>query len=262
VPDVHNLAYIDPQAQLAEDVKIGPFCYVESDTEIGSGTVLDSHVTIKRHTKMGSNNYVGQGTILGGKPQDRRYDDEVSYLLIGDDNVFREYVTIHRASGEGKTTYVDNRCYVMGYCHVGHNCHIHDDVTIANYTGVSGHVTIEQQANIGGMTGIHQFCRIGKVAMVGGMSRIVQDCPPYMVTSGDEQEVRDINAIGLRRIGVTPEQRVTLHRACKLLFKSQLGLSNAIELVKKEIPSTPELEYLLRFMERRFRGTNGRGDQQ
>lgn len=258
----HPLAIIDPGALIADDVRIGPFCIVEADTEIGSGTVLESHVTIKSHTKIGKNNVFAQGAVMGGDPQDRRYKGETTYLEIGDENGFREYSTIHRATGEGKVTKIGNRCLIMGYCHVGHNCLIEDEVTIANYTGVSGHVTIETLVNIGGMTGIHQFARIGKISMIGGMSRITQDCPPFMVTSGGEkQEVRDINAVGLRRIGVTSDERMALHRACKLLFKSQLGLTNAIRLVREEIDSTPQLEYLLEFMERRFGATNGRGDQ-
>ena len=262
MPNIHPLAIVDPNAEIADDVRIGPFCFVEAKVKIGPGCVLDSHVTIKSNTIIGNNNVFGQGAILGGDPQDRHYKGEETFLEIGDDNAFREYVTIHRATGEGNSTKIANRCLIMGYCHVGHNCQIDDDVTIANYSGISGHVTIEQLVNVGGMTGIHQFCRIGKIAMVGGMSRITQDCPPYMVTSGGEkQEVRDINAIGLRRIGVTPEERMALHRACKLIFKSQLGLTNALNLVQEEIEITPHVAYLLEFMQRRFRSTNGRGDQ-
>lgn len=258
---IHASSVVDPGAQIGVDVEIGPFCYVERGVTLGDGTKLDSHVTVKGGTTLGKANFVGQGAIIGGDPQDRKYKGEPTFLTVGDDNVFREYVTIHRATGEGNSTIVGNRCYLMAFCHLGHNCHLMDDITMANQVGVSGHVTIESLANIGGMTGIHQFVRIGRVAMVGGMSRIVRDVPPFMLTEGMEQEVRDINAVGLRRIGVTPDARLALHKACKLMFKSQLGLTNAIATVRRELKITPEVEELITFIERIFQGKNGRGDQ-
>ncbi len=258
---IHPTSVVDPRAELAPDVVVGPFCYIEAGVVLGPGCLLDSHVTIKGGTTIGARNVVGQGAILGGDPQDRKYHGEPTYLVIGDDNVFREYVTIHRATGEGKTTTVGNRCYLMAFCHLGHNVTLHDDITMANNVGVAGHVTIENLANLGGMTGIHQFVRIGQVSMVGGMSRIVKDVPPYMLVEGMDQQVHDINAVGLRRIGVNPEARLALHKACKLLFKSQLGLTNAIITVRREVKSTPELETLIAFVERIFHGKNGRGDQ-
>ena len=250
-----------PHAELADDVEVGPFCLIEAGVVIGARTKLDSHATIKTGTTMGVDNVVSQGAVLGGDPQDRKFRDEQTFLHIGDRNVFREYVTVHRATGEGNATVVGNDNYLMAYCHLGHNVVTHDFVTIANNSGISGHVTIEELVTIGGMSGVHQFCRIGKVAMIGGMSRIVRDAPPFMLTEGANQEVHDINAIGLRRIGVTPQSRLALHKACKLLFKSQLGLTSSMETVRNELPQTPEVQYLLAFEERRFGGKNGRGDQ-
>jgi UDP-N-acetylglucosamine acyltransferase len=261
VPRVHPLAYVDPQAELADDVIVGPFCNVEAGVFIGAGSVLDSHATVKSGTTLGKNTRIGQGAVLGGDPQDRKYKDEPTYLVVGDDNVFREYVTVHRATGAELKTVIGNRNFLMAYSHIGHNATLHDDITIANSAGISGHVTIESMVTIGGMTGVHQYCRIGKVAMVGGMSRIVQDAPPFMISEGIPQEVHDINAVGLRRMGITPTARMGLHKACKLLFKSQLGLANAIELVRREVTVTPEVEYLLEFAARRYKGKHGRGDQ-
>lgn len=228
---------------------------------IGPGCHLDSHVTIKSGTTLGARNFVGQGAVLGGAPQDRRYAGEPTSVTIGDDNQIREYVTIHRATGEGKATRVGDRCFLMAFVHLGHNVTVHNDVTIANLVGVSGHVTIEEKVNIGGMTGIHQYVRIGRYAMVGGMSRIARDVPPFMLVEGVEQTVHDINAVGLRRMGVSPESRMALHKACKLLFKSQLGLSSAIATVRREVKMTPEVEEVIAFMERLYRGKSGRGDQ-
>ena len=252
---------MDSSAEIADDVTIGPFCDIEAGVKIGPGCVLHSHVTIKSGTTIGTNNEIAQGAIIGGDPQDRKYSGQPTFLEIGNDNVIREYVTIHRASREGKATRVGNNCYLMAFVHLGHDCDVHDHVTITNSCGISGHCTIEDMVTIGGFTALHQWVRVGKVAMVGGLSRIVKDVPPFMLTEGLDQVVHDINAVGLRRYGVTAENRLALHKACKLLFKSQLGLTNALETVRREVKITPEVEYLLNFEERRFRGKNGRGDQ-
>lgn len=261
MPQIHPTAAVDPTAELADDVVVGPFCLVEAGVVLGPGCRLESHATIRGNTTMGARNVVAQGAVLGGDPQDRKFAGEPTFLRIGDDNVFREYVTVHRATGEGKTTVVGNRCYLMAFVHLGHNVVLHDDVTIANSVGVSGHVTVESMVTIGGMTGFHQFVRVGRLAMVGGMSRIVRDVPPYTLVEGMDQQVRDINAVGLRRIGVTSEARLALHKAVKLLFKSQLNLTNAIDTVRREVRVTPEVEELITFLERLPQGKNGRGDQ-
>ncbi len=261
MPKIHPLSYVDPSAELADDVVVGPFCNIEGNVQIGAGCVLDSHVTIKGGTSLGSNNFMAQGVVLGGDPQDRKYHGEPTYLRIANDNVFREYVTIHRATGEGLSTVVGNDNFLMANVHLGHNVVLHDHITIANNSGVSGHVTIENLVTIGGMVGLHQFVRIGQVAMVGGFSRITRDIPPFMLSGGPEEEIRDINAIGLRRLGITPQSRMALHKACKLLFKSQLGLTNAMEIVRREVTMTQEVETLLAFEERRTKGKNGRQDQ-
>jgi UDP-N-acetylglucosamine acyltransferase len=261
VPTIHPTSFVDPKAELGPDVYVGPFCFVEAGAVIGAGSKLDSHVTIKHSTTIGTNNAFGQGSVIGGDPQDRKYKGEPTFLRIGNDNIFREYVTLHRATGEGNATTVGSNCFLMAYCHLGHNVSLHDGVTMANSVGVSGHVTIETLATIGGMVGIHQYARIGKVAMVGGFGRVVRDVPPFMLFDSTHEQVADINAVGLRRMGVTQQTRLALHRACKLLFKSQLGLSTALEAVRREIPSSDELEYLIAFLERLYRGKNGRGDQ-
>ncbi len=257
---IHPTSVVSTRAEIGQGVIIGPLCYVEDDVVIGDGTILDSHVTIKGGTRIGARNTIFQGAILGGPPQDRRYKDEPTFLTVGDDNVFREFVTIHRATGEGKATKVGNRCFIMANVHLGHNCDVHDDVTITNNVGCAGHVTIESLANLGGMTGVHQWVRIGRASMVGGMSRITRDVPPFCIVEGDNK-IWDINAIGLRRIGVTSEARLALHKAVKLLFKTQLGLSHAIEAVEREVPITAEVRELLTFVQRWFDGKNGRGDQ-
>jgi len=261
VPSIHPSALVDPSAELGKDVEVGAFCIVEAGAILGDGCVLEPHSMVTGRVSMGARNVVGYGSVIGGTPQDKKFQGEPTFVRIGDDNVFREYVTIHAATGEGNATVVGDRNYLMAYSHLGHNVTLHNDVTMANGVGIAGHVTVEDLANIGGMAGIHQYCRIGKVAMVAGMTRVVRDVPPFMIVQGENQEVHDINAVGLRRIGITPTARLSLHKACKLLYKSQLGLRNAMEIVQREVPASEEVEYLLAFEERRYGGKNGRGDQ-
>ncbi len=258
---IHRLAFVDPTADLGEDVEVGPYAIIEAGAIIGARTRVDGHGVVRTGTVLGTDNYVGTGCVLGGDPQDHGFKGEQTFLRVGDHNVFREYVTVHRATGEGMATVVGNHNLIMAYTHLGHNVTVGNNVNIANNVGVSGHVTIEDLANLGGMAGIHQYVRIGKVAMLGGMTRTVRDVPPFMTSSGHGQEVHDINAVGLRRLGVSPQERLALHRACKLLYRSQLGLTNAIETVRREVPLTDQVLYLLEFEQRRFKGKNGRGDQ-
>lgn len=258
---IHPLACVDSNAEIAADVEIGPFCVVEANVQIGAGTILESHVCIRGGTRLGEENKIAQGAILGGDPQFRSFSSEQnSMLVIGDRNVIREYVTIHRGSADGKQTRVGNDCFLMAYTHIGHDGNIGNGVTMANSVGLAGHVTVEDLVTFGGMAGVHQFARIGKAAMVGGMASITRDVPPFCIVA-NRDDVLDINAIGLRRIGVSAQNRLALHKAVKLLFKSELGLTNAIATVRREVPMTPEVEYLLTYEERRFRGKNGRGDQ-
>lgn len=261
MPKIHSLAVVSPKAILADTVEVGPFCVIEDDVEIGERCILDSHVVIKSGTRMGEDNYLAQGTILGGYPQYRNFDPSTpTLLIIGDRNVIREYVTIHRASKEGHATRVGNDNYLMANSHLGHDVTIHNNVTMANGAGLAGHVTVEDLVTIGGMTGVHQFARIGRAAMIQGMSGISRDVPPFTITA-ERDRIVDINAVGLRRSGVSQAARMALHKAVKILFKSELALTNAIAIVRREVPQTPEVDYLLAFEERRFNGKNGRGDQ-
>lgn len=261
MPQIHPLAFVDPKAELADDVIVGPFSFIEAGAQIGAGCILESHVTIRRWTQIGENNVFSQGSVIGGDPQAIHYKGQTTYLQIGNHNIFREYCTVHRAMVEGKTTVIGDHCMLMAYSHIAHDCRIQNHVTIANAVSVAGHVTIEERAFIGGMTGIHQFCRVGKVAMIGGFTKITRDVPPFTLVDGINEEIRDINAIGLRRLGIIQDSRLALHKAVKLLFKSKIGLASAIDLVRAEVPQTEEVKYLLAFEERRYGGRNGRGDQ-
>ncbi len=259
--EVHPTAIVDPSAALGNGVIVGPFTVIEAGAQIGDDSIIEAHAIVRHSTKIGARNVVGHGAVLGGDPQDRKYSGEPTFLEIGNDNVFREFVTVHRATGEGNKTVVGNNNFLMAFCHLGHNVVLHDNITMANNVGISGHVTVEEGVNIGGMTGVHQFVRIGKYAMVGGMSGVSRDVPPFMLTEGRDQRVYDINSVGLRRMGVEQTVRLALHKACKLLFRSEMGMTRAIEAVRREVEITPEVEYLLNFLQNVGGGRFGRQDQ-
>ena len=256
---IHPSAIIHPSVVLEPGVQIGPFCVIEEEAHIGANSVLHANVIVQKYTRIGKECEIHGGAILGGAPQDTKFKGEKSFLEIGDRNVIREFVTIHRASGEGQATRLGDRNMLMAYVHIGHNCEIGSGITIASYCGVSGHVTIDDSANISGVVGIHQFCRIGTLAMIGGVSGVVQDIPPYMLANGQRARVFDININGLRRAGVSPKVRGELRMAFKLLYRANFNQSQALEAILSEIPTSPELELLLNFIRESREGFNGRG---
>ncbi|MCS6918888.1 MAG: acyl-ACP--UDP-N-acetylglucosamine O-acyltransferase [Fimbriimonadales bacterium] len=255
---IHPTAVVHPTAELDDDVEIGPYAIVGANVRIGAGTTLGAHVIIEENTHIGRNNIIYHGAVLGAPPQDRKFKHEQSYLKIGNGNWIREYVTIHRASGEGQATVVGDGNFLMAYVHIGHNCIVGNGVVMANSVGVSGHCEIGDGANLGGMAGIHQFTRIGKLAMVGGMSRVVRDVPPFMIVEGSPAEVRGVNIVGLRRAGVPEPTRDALRKACRLMFLSKMNLSQAIERIRAELEMSEELSHLLEFVEQIRHGRNGR----
>jgi UDP-N-acetylglucosamine acyltransferase len=245
---VHETAIISADAELGTGVQIGAYSIVGSDVQIGDRTIVEPHVIIEPGTIIGSDCRICSGAILGGPPQDRKYKGERSLLTIGDRNIIREYVTIHRATGEDAATSIGNDNMLMAYCHIGHNCTLGNGIMMANMVGVSGHVTIEDKVTFGGMVGVHQFVRIGKLAMLGGYSKVVQDVPPFMMADGRPMKVYDLNVIGLRRNGVPAGVRAGLKQAYKLLYRSNLNLSQAIEMIENEIDPSTERDYLLEFV--------------
>ena len=258
---IHPTAIIDPQAELAPDVEVGPFCIVEGGTKIGAGSILESNVIIKRGTSLGRNCRLMPHVILGGEPQDLKFKGEQSFVQIGDNNVFREMVTIHRATGEGEATVLGDDNLLMAYAHFGHNCIVGNGNMISNSTGVSGHVTIEDRCVIGGFVGIHQFVHIGKMAMVGGLSKVVQDVPPFCIADGRPSKIHGLNIRGLRRNGVPPEERNQIGAAFKLLYRSGLNTSQALERIRQEVPNSETLDELISFINRVREGRLGRQDE-
>ena len=259
---IHALAHVHPSAELGRNVEIGPFCIVEEKVRIGDDTILHPHSMVLANTNIGSQCEIYPGAVLGGSPQDTKYDSEESYLNIGDRNTIREYVTIHRATGYQKATCLGDENMIMAYSHIGHNCTLGNHVMISNSVGVAGHVIIEDRVVVGGLTGIHQLVRVGELAMVGGYSKVAQDVPPFTTVDGRPTKVYGLNVIGLRRNGFSTERRAELKRAYRLLYRSNLNITQAMERIEQEIPASENLQYLLDFIRSMRDGRAGRQQDQ
>jgi UDP-N-acetylglucosamine acyltransferase len=259
---IHPTAIVHPSADLGVGVEIGPYSVIEADVKIGDNTRVEAHVVLGRYTTLGRDCEVGVSSVLGGLPQDYKFRGERTFLDIGDNNIIREFCTIHRASGEEESTTIGNNNMIMGYCHIAHNCKIGSYITMANMVGISGHAMVEDRVVFGGMVGIHQNVRIGKFAMIGGMSKVVQDVPPFMMADGRPSKVCDLNVIGLRRSGVTPRVRAGLRKSYKLLYRSNLNVTQAVEAIESQIEPSEELTYLLDFIKHIRCGHHGRQREQ
>jgi UDP-N-acetylglucosamine acyltransferase len=225
---IHPTAILSPRADVAGDARIGPYVVIEDYVVIGEGCEIAAHAVVKRFTTLGRGNRVYEHAVLGGEPQDIKFRNEPSRLIIGDDNLIREYATLHRASGEGEATRVGSRNFLMIGVHIAHNCSVGDDNVFANGAALAGHITVEDHVFLSNNVGCHQFVRLGRYAMVGGKSKIVQDVLPFFITDGNPARARGLNAVGLRRAGFPGEARRALKKAYQLLFRSALPLTDAL----------------------------------
>lgn len=255
---IHPTAIISPLAEVDEGVAIGAYSVIAESVRIGKDCNIHAHVVIEPQTYIDESCEIWPGAVLGGIPQDRKFKGENSRLVIGRNNIIRECVTIHRAAGAGEETRIGDDNLIMAYSHIGHNCTLGSGITMANMVGISGHAMIEDRVNIGGFVGIHQFARIGTLAMLGGYSKVVQDVPPYMMADGRPADVIDLNIIGLRRAGVSSVTRINLKQVYKLLYRSNMNVSQALSVIEADIPASPERDYLLDFMKNIRFGFGGR----
>lgn len=251
---IHGTALIDSGACLGTGVSVGPFAVVGPGVEIGAGTVIGPHAVIVQDTTVGSRCTVGAGAVLGADPQDLKYHGEPTCLEVGDQTTIREYATLHRGTSATGRTVVGQRCYLMAYVHVAHDCVIEDDVVLANAVQLAGHVHIESRASIGGLTPVHQFVRIGRLAFVGGGSRVPQDVPPFARAAGNPMKLYGVNSTGLTRAGVPAEVQAALKHAFRLLFNSHLGLGRAVEQLRAQSAHIPEVMQLVDFVVTSQRG--------
>jgi UDP-N-acetylglucosamine acyltransferase len=251
---IHPTALIDPSAELGVGVAIGPYAIVGPNVTIADRCRLGPRVTLQRNVLLAEDVLVGDGSILGGDPQDLKYGGEETWVEIGPGTIIREYSTINRATAATFKTTVGARCFIMTYVHLAHDCHVGDDVVIANATQCAGHVTIHDRAILSGLNAVHQFVTIGTYAFVGGGSRVNQDIPPYVKAVGNPMELYGLNSIGLQRAGFSGETVAALKRAYRLFFNSDLNLSQALERARTDLPSFPEVERFLAFVESSERG--------
>lgn len=250
--EIHPTAIISPRAHLARGVRVGPYAVLEEEVIIGEGCQIGAHAVIKRFTSLGRRNQVAEHAVLGGVPQDVTFKGEPSGLVLGDDNLIREYVTIHRAGGAGQVTRVGSRNFLMIGVHIAHNCTVGDDNIFANGAALAGHITVEDHVFLSNNVGCHQFVRLGRYAMVGGKSKIVQDVLPFFTTDGNPARVRGLNTVGLRRAGFSADERRALRRAYQLLFRSGLPLTAALdELARLD---NEHVNHLLGFVQASQRG--------
>lgn len=249
---IHPTAVIHSGATLHPTVKVGPYAVIGEKVTIGPETDVGAHVVIDGHTEIGAGNQIFPGAVIGIEPQDLKYDGSISLVRIGDNNRIREYVTINRATHAGEATLVGDDNLLMAYVHVAHNCVIGNHVIIANAVSLAGHVEIESNAVIGGVLGIHQFVQIGRFAMLGGMSRIDRDVPPYTVVEGNPCRVRGLNAVGLRRGGVTEAEEGRLYRelkeAYRVLYRSDIPLQEALSRLD-QWPDNEHVQHLQNFLQ-------------
>ena len=258
---IHRSAVVDPKAVLAPGVFVGPFCIVEAGAVIGSGTRLESHVSVRGNVRIGSNNHLHPNVTVGGEPQDRGYDGAPTWVVVGDDNVFREGVTVHRGTTkEYGLTRIGSGCYFMACSHVAHDCVVGDHVTVANASVLGGHVVVEDHAALSGMVAVHHFTTVGAHAFVGGCTRLVTDAPPYMMVEGNPSAVRCVNKVGLQRAGFAAEDVRTLAQAHRLLFRERVGI-DAARVALGELPPDGPVTHLLNRMEATRAGRNGRAKQ-
>lgn len=252
---IHKTAIVSSKAELEEDVVVGPYCIIGDNVKIGKGTKIISHVHIDGITEIGQNCTVFPFTIIGFPPQDIKYKGEPTGVKIGNNNIIREYVTIHRASvsGDGWTVIGDNN-FIMAYVHIAHDCKIGNSVIMANLATLAGHVMVEDFVFIGGLVAVHQFTRIGAHAMIGGFSGVGQDVPPFTMASGPRAKLYGLNLVGLKRRGFSEETINILKKAYKFLFRDKLSLRDAINKIKSELPVIPEIQHLLQFIEANKRG--------
>jgi UDP-N-acetylglucosamine acyltransferase len=254
--------YVHPTAEIGNDVEIGPFSYVGPNCRVGEETRLHNNVTLLQNTVLGEGNEVFPGAVIGAPPQDKKYHGEPSWVIIGDQNVVRECVTIHGGTALGRgVTRVGNRNLIMASCHIAHDCILEDDIIMANNVLLGGHVRIERHASFGGLAAMHHFVTVGQHAFVGGLARVTQDVPPFMLVEGNPVRVWSVNKVGLKRHGFSAETLKCLKEAHKQLFRSRSTRRELYDRLLRDYAHVPEVVALVQFMIATEQGNQGRARQ-
>lgn len=257
---ISKMAVVDSKAELGEDVEIGPFCSIGPDVKIGDGTRLISHVSMLGRVAVGRDNTFHPFTVIGGEPQDISYTGSPTEVRIGDNNIFRESVTVNRATEkEDGITAVGSHCFFMACAHIAHDCKVGSHIIMANGTMLGGHVHVFDHATISGAVAVHHFISIGSYSFVGGLSRVLHDVPPFMLVEGIPTRPRCVNVVALKRNGFSNDVIRALSEAHRLIYRSKVGLDNAREILKTNNRMIPEVNQLLDFIQYQQEGANGRG---
>jgi UDP-N-acetylglucosamine acyltransferase len=252
---IHPSAIVDPRAHLADGVTVGAFSVIGPEVRLGTRVNVGHHVVLESRVIVDDGAVIGHGSVLGGAPQDLKFTPGTSSgVLIGASTVIREYVTIHRAATPEGWTRIGADCLLMAMCHVAHDCRLEDGVIIINYAGITGHCVIGARATIGGHSGMVPFSRVGTHAYVGGFAKLLADVPPFVIVDGAPARAHGINVIGLRRAGMPPEQRRRLQDAYRLLYRNGLGLREAIDRIRQELPGGEPIDTLVEFLAASRRG--------
>jgi UDP-N-acetylglucosamine acyltransferase len=255
-------AYVHPTAELGSDVEIGPFTYIGPNCRVGDGSRLHNNVTLVANTILGESNEVFPGAVLGGIPQDKKYDGEASWLVLGDGNAIRECVTINSSTRlGGGVTKLGSRNLIMASCHIAHDCVLGDEVTMANNVLLGGHVHVESYATFGGLAAVHHFVTIGQHAFIGGMARVSQDVPPFLLVEGNPLRVWSINKVGLKRRSFSGEAIQALKQAHRLLYRGRLPRREALAQLEAREDRSAEVDALIAFLKRTDAGKQGRARQ-
>jgi len=243
---IHPTAIVDKDAKIGKNVDIGAYSVVEGGVTIGDDTRLWQNVYVARGTTIGKSNQVHMGAVLGHEPQDRAFSGKPSYLKIGDRNIIREFVTIHRGTQEGSETVVGDDNFIMGLCHIAHNCKLGNNITMCNSSLLAGYVEVGDMVFMSGNCVAHQFVRLGKLVMVGGSGRIGKDVPPFMVVERSSMVV-SYNIVGIRRAGFDENTKSEIKKAFNILYRSELNVKNAVAKIENELHS-PEIRYFVDFI--------------
>lgn len=252
--NIHPTAIIDNSVVMGDNNQIGPWCIIGKDVKLGNDNVLDSNVLIAKHTTIGNGNHFFHCASVGTDPQDLKYNGEVTFLNIADNNTFREFVTVNRSATTNEDSSVGSNCLLMAYVHLAHNCHLGNNVILANAVNLAGHITIDDFASVGGMVAIHQFVKIGKYCFVGGKSGIKKDVPPFTRGEGFPYQAHGLNSVGLQRKGFTPEQIRAIKEIYKIFYRSNLNTTQAMKVVDKITDFTPEQQMFVDFVKQSERG--------
>jgi UDP-N-acetylglucosamine acyltransferase len=251
---IHPTAIVDLSAQIGAGSVIGPYCLIGQGVVLGENCWLQHHVTLCGPMEAGAGNKFYAFSSIGQQTQDLKYQGEPTYLEIGDDNTFREFVTINRSTTRDGKTRVGSHGNFLAYSHIGHDCQVGNEVVFSNNGTLAGHVQVGDNAVMGGLTAVHQFCRIGRFAITGGCSKIVQDIPPFMIADGNPAEIRGINLIGLERKGFSPESVKWIKEAFRLIYRSKYNTAQALDAIRKELPPSEEVGQIVEFIEKSERG--------